>query len=309
MTKILVTGAAGRLGPAMLAELEGRADVTAFDRVQGATQANWQVGDLLDRDAVRRAVEGQDSIIHLGALAHILAGTADDIIRTNTIGTWNILSAAEELGVKRIAVCSTDSVIGFTVREGAMMPPDYLPVREDHPVRATDPYGLSKVLVEAMAHSFALRGKLEVVVLRPVYVHYPEMDVEIRNRALDPANYSGPGIPGKAAAGGGVVWHHVDPRDVATGFRLAIEKPGLKYDTFFLTAACTLGHKPTLERMREYLGGALPEVVKPEVYESNPYAPLYDMSHAREVLGYEPKYHSRAVVADIYAANTQAASV
>lgn len=298
--RILVTGAAGRLGPAMLRELEGRAAVTPFDRVQGTVGENWQVGDLLDRDAVRRAVTGQDAVIHLGALAHILAGTADEIIEVNTIGTWNILSAAEELGVKRVAICSTDSVIGFTVREGAMILPDYLPIDEGHPRRATDAYGLSKMLVEEMARSFALRGKLEIVVLRPVYVHYPEMDVEVRNRALDPDNYKGPGIPGKAAAGGGVVWHHVDPRDVATGFRLAIEKPGLTFDTFFLTANYTLGRLPTLERMREYLGGNLPEVVKPDVYAQNPYAPLYDMSHAREVLGYEPKYDARAVLADIY---------
>lgn len=300
MKKILVTGAAGRLGASMLAELEGRGEVTAFDRIQGGAVADWQIGDLLDRDAVRRAVHGQDSIIHLGALAHILAGTADDIIRVNTIGTWNILSAAEELGVKRVAVCSTDSVIGFTVREGAMIPPDYLPIREDHPRRATDPYGLSKVLVEDIARSFALRGKLEIVVLRPVYVHYPEMDAEVRKRARDPANYSGPGIPGRAAAGGGIVWHHVDPRDVATGFRLAIEKPDLVYDTFFLSAACTLGRQPTLECLREYLGGSLPTIAKPEVYEQNSYAPLYDLAHARDVLGYEPRFDARAAFGDIY---------
>ena len=54
-----------------------------------------------------------------------------------------------------------------------MIPPEYLPIDNRHPLHPTDPYALSKVLCEQTARAFLERGKLEVTVLRPVYVLYP----------------------------------------------------------------------------------------------------------------------------------------
>lgn len=304
--KVLVTGANGLLGRYMVDDLlaHGHA-VAGFDRAAGEAAITWREGDVCDAEAVKKAVAGQDAIVHLAALAHIWAGSGEQIMKVNTLGTWQVLNAAEEAGVKRVVVCSTDSVVGFTVRQGMMIPPDYLPVDESHVSRATDPYALSKVLVEEIARSFVLRGKLEVIVMRPVFVLYPHMDVEVRKRAYDPENYKAPDRPGAAGAGGGAVWHHVDPRDAARAFRLAVEKPGLKYDTFFLTANCTIAPEPTLERMKNFLGGTLPEIRKPEVYAQNPHAPLYDLTHIREVLGFEPEYDCRHMLEDYYRHHAQ----
>lgn len=298
--KVLVTGAAGLLGQAVVAELQGHRQVSGFDRVGGSAGIEWHVGDICDPVAIRNAMRGCDAVIHLAAMAHILAGAPDQIMQVNAMGTWQVLSAAEEAKVRRIVVCSTDSVIGFTVRQGAMIVPDYLPIDEKHPMRPTDVYGMSKQLVEELARAFFNRGNLEVAVMRPVFVLYPSIEGEVRRRAEDPANYKGPGISGVAAAGGGVVWHHVDPRDAAQGFRLALELPCLRFDTFFLSAAVTIAPNPTLDRLREFLGGRLPEIRKPWVYNRNPFAPLYDLDHSRDVLGYEPRYDGRSLVEGIY---------
>ena len=84
---------------------------------------------------------------------------------------------------------SSDSVVGFTVMQGCMVPPDYLPIDLEHPLRPTDPYALGKQLCETMGRSFAARGRLEIVVIRPVYVLYPEFECEVKARAADPKGY------------------------------------------------------------------------------------------------------------------------
>ena len=147
---------------------------------------------------------------------------------------------------------------------------------------------------EEMGRSFALRGKMQVVVLRPVFVAYPEMYDEIRARSRSPETYKGTPAGGPSSAGGGPCWHHVDPRDAARAFRMALELKNVTYDRFFLCANVTLSPQPTLERLKAVLG-KLPPVRKPEVYRDNPFAPLYDLSHTRDVLGFDAEYDARSV--------------
>ena len=290
-SRVLVTGAAGLLGRAVVAELSGKCQVVGFDMNPGKAD-DWHTGDLTDASAVGRAVEGCDGVLHIAAVPNIWSGTGETIMRVNVLGTYQVLAAAEQAGVKRVVLCSSDSVVGFTVGEGAMLPPLYLPIDIQHPLRATDPYGLSKVLGEDLGRSFVYRGHLEVVALRPVFIAYPEMYGEIKARAKDPETYRGPMAGGPSAAGGGVVWHHVDPRDAAAAFRRALEIDVDGFDTFFLSADVTLAPEPTLDRLKRRIG-TLPEIRKPDVYERNPYAPLYDLSRTRDVLGFTPQYDAR----------------
>ncbi len=67
---VLVTGSAGRIGRAVVAELQSRGrSVRGFDRVPTPGVADAIVGDLTDAAAVRRAVEGVGTVIHLAAIA------------------------------------------------------------------------------------------------------------------------------------------------------------------------------------------------------------------------------------------------
>lgn len=291
---VLVTGAGGLLGQAIVRELIGRCRVTGFDLKQGSAPIDWRVGNLADPAAVAEAVKGQDAIIQVAAIPNIWSGSDETTMKVNVVGLYLLLAAAEEAGVKRVVICSSDSVIGFTVREGAMLPPQYLPVDLDHPLNATDPYGLSKLLGEDIGRSFALRGKMEVIVLRPVFVAYPEMYAEIRARSMSPDTYKGTPAGGPSSAGGGPCWHHVDPRDAARAFRLALEMKYTGFDRFFVSANVTLAPEPTLERLARVLG-RLPEIRRPEIYEQNPFAPLYDLTRSREVLGFDAQYDARAV--------------
>lgn len=291
---VLVTGADGLLGRAAVKELQSRCKVSGFDLRKGAADVPWHIGNLTDPKSIREAVAGKDAIVQIAAIPNIWSGDGEAIMKVNVVGLYNLLSAAEDAGVKRVVICSSDSVVGFTVAEGNLRPPQYLPIDIDHPLNPTDPYALSKLMGEEMGRSFAARGKLEIVCLRPVFVAYPEMYDEIRARSKSPSTYVGTPAGGPSHAGGGPCWHHVDPRDAARAFRLALDLKNVKFDRFFLCANVTLNPQPTLERLEAVLG-KLPPVRKPEIYQANPFAPLYDLSHSRDVLGFDAEYDARSV--------------
>ncbi|MBI2708094.1 MAG: NAD(P)-dependent oxidoreductase [Actinobacteria bacterium] len=123
--------------------------------------------DLRDEDAVLDAAEGCDAIVHAGAIAHDSAGSPADIVATNVLGTWHVLLAAERHRVPRVVYFSSAQVFGCAEGEGK---PAYLPVDDDHPVRAARPYGMSKRLTEEMCAAWTARTGIPTLVLRPVMI-------------------------------------------------------------------------------------------------------------------------------------------
>lgn len=295
--KVLVTGAGGLLGRFVVDKLLAEGiTVRAFDKVQGAADVEWVVGDIIDAKTVEAAVKGVDAIFHIAAIANIWNGTGEVIMRTNVMGTWLVFDAAQKHGIKRVVFCSSDSVAGYTVREGSMLPPRYAPIDNNHPRLATDPYALSKILGEDIARSFAYAG-MQAVALRTVFVAYPEMEKEIVARGHDPENYKGPAVGGPSSAGGGPIHNHIDPRDLADAFYLALElqmKDG-DYDAFYLAAEDTLSPEPTIDRLKRLHGDEV-EIRNPDYYAERPFAPLYDLTHARNILGFKPKYSKRYLI-------------
>jgi len=292
---VLVTGAGGLLGAYVTRELSAHAQLSGLDLGPSVEGIAYTRGSIEDPAVVAAAMQGQDAVLHIAARPNIWSGAGHEIIHTNVTGTWNVLEAAERAGVKRVVLTSSDSVVGYTVREGSMIPPSYLPVDADHPRRPTDAYALSKKLCEEMGRSFVERGKLEVVVLRPVYVLYPEFECEVKARAADPKGYKGPVAGGRQPAGGGPMWHYVDPRDLARAYRLALEVETPGFGPYFICGRTTLAPEPTLERFAALTGKA-PTVKQPEVYAQNPFAPLYDLMAAEANLGFVAEYDMRKLL-------------
>src|SRR6185437_12200538 len=103
---VLVTGSAGRIGRAVVAELLARGrPVRGFDRVVTPGLTNCVVGDIADADAVRRAVEGVGTVIHLAAIPD-----DDDFLTqlapNNIIGVYHVLESARLAGVRRLILAS-----------------------------------------------------------------------------------------------------------------------------------------------------------------------------------------------------------
>jgi len=171
MRTVLVTGAAGRVGRRVMSHLEATDwQVQTFDLAYG--------DDVRDEVHVSDAVRGCDAVVHAAALAHDTAGTPTEIVTTNVIGTWHVLRAAEVHEVSKVVTFSSAQVFGFAEGEGL---PLYVPVDDDHPVRASRPYGMSKRLIEDMCEAWTTRTSIPTVVLRPVMILEDD-----EMRALDP---------------------------------------------------------------------------------------------------------------------------
>jgi UDP-glucose 4-epimerase len=157
---VLLTGSAGQVGRAATRRLEGEGwSVRPFDLLTG--------GDLRDEAVVFDAVSGCDAIVHAGAIPHDDSGTPADIVATNVLGTWHVLLAAERYAISRVVFFSSAQVFGFPEGEGV---PEYIPVDDDHPLRAARPYGMSKRLAEEMCAAWTARTRIPTIVLRPVTI-------------------------------------------------------------------------------------------------------------------------------------------
>ena len=94
------------------------------------------------------------------------------------------------------------------------------------------------------------------------------------------------------------MWHYVDPRDLARAFRLALEMDTPQFGPFFICGPNTLAPEPTIERLARRMGGERIPVKSPDVYKASPFAPLYDLSSARDALGFVADYDQRALLVD-----------
>ena len=268
--RILVTGQRGNVGAPVAAHLESLGhDVTGFDRADG--------GDLLDAAAVRRAAEGCAAVVHLAALAHDSAGSPQDIMAVNVLGTWHVLLAAEAAGAGRVVHFSSAQALGLA--EGERLP-DFLPVSDAHPRRAMRPYGLSKCLSEDLCAGFTARTGIPTVSLRPVWVWHPGTyrQVEARWRDDPEAEWE----PFWEAGG------FVDVRDVARAAALALSVPLAGHHRALLCAADIAATAPSLE-MAARLAPSVP-VRDRAAYERDPWRALFDCSAAARLLGWRPRH-------------------
>jgi UDP-glucose 4-epimerase len=160
VVRVLLTGASGGVGRATRPALEAAGwTVEPFDIARGQ--------DLRDEAAVQAAMRGCEAVVHAGAIPHDTGGTPAEIVATNVLGTWHVLTAAETGGVSRVVYFSSAQVFGCAEGEGT---PAYLPIVDAHPVRAARPYGMSKRLAEDMCAAWTARTGILTTVLRPVLI-------------------------------------------------------------------------------------------------------------------------------------------
>jgi UDP-glucose 4-epimerase len=181
---ILVTGGAGYIGSHTCVELLNAGyNVTVFDnygnskpealnrveRITGKTLARVQ-GDVRDGAALQAALRasGATAVIHFAGLKAVGESTEQPLryYDNNVVGTLRLLEAMQACGVKTLVFSSSATVYGD---------PQRLPLTEDHPLSATNPYGRTKRVVEDMLRdAFAADASWRLGVLRyfnPVGAH------------------------------------------------------------------------------------------------------------------------------------------
>ena len=268
--RLLVTGHRGHIGGPVAGHLESLGhEVTGFDRADGM--------DLLDLPALRQAAEGCAAIVHLGALAHDTAGSPEQIMAVNVLGTWHVLLAAEAAGIAKVVHFSSAQVFGIAEAERA---PDYFPVDDQHPRRAMRAYGLSKRLAEDLCAGFTARTGIPTISLRPVWVWDPGMYQRIEEQwRAEPRSEWEP------------YWEYgafVDVRDVATAVELALAARLAGHCRTLLCAADICATEPSLDAAARLAPGV--PVKDPARYQADPRRALIDCFAAEAILGWRPAY-------------------
>ena len=184
---ILVTGGAGLIGSSTIELLLRRhapARIVVLDNLVRGSLANLREalrdprlrlvrGDICDAATVREAMAGIDAVLHFAAL-RITACAADPrrALEVMCAGSFNVVEAAREAGVKKIVAASSASVYGMA---------DSFPTREEHhPYNDRTWYGASKVMLEGLLRSYRAMHGLPYVALRYFNVYGPRMDLHGR---------------------------------------------------------------------------------------------------------------------------------
>jgi UDP-N-acetylglucosamine 4,6-dehydratase len=121
---VLITGGTGSLGKALISQLLSDNQVRRIaiysrdelkqsnlrQELQDDPKLRWFIGDIRDIERLKRALHGVDFIIHAAALKQVDTGEYNpmEFIKTNVLGSQNVIDAAIECGVKKVVALSTD---------------------------------------------------------------------------------------------------------------------------------------------------------------------------------------------------------
>lgn len=270
---VVVTGSEGKAGRASAADLQEKGyTVRRVDLAAPMDPGDhWlRRADLTDLGQTFEILRDADAVVHLAAVPAPYMMTDGETFRINTISTYNVFSAAESLGLKRVVWASSETALGLPFERE----PDYAPVDEEHSYPEFT-YALSKVVSEEMARQFNRWSGIPYVGLRfsniilpEEYAAFPGFQEDPRQRIWN-------------------LWGYVDVRDVAQSCRKALEAPVSGAPHYVIAAADTVMERDSADLMGEYF----PNVPLRKTLQGR--ETLLSIEKARAELGYEPEYSWR----------------
>ena len=282
--KIVVTGAAGYLGgqlvPALVAE---GFDVTGVDLAEPASAPEGVRivrADLSDSVAAGDAVRGADLVVHCASVHPWKAYTDDVYLDANVKATWHLYAAAATASVGRVVLTSSIAAAGYGFDRATW------PVTEERQGKLYDLYSVTKHAQEDIARSFADRGEVRTIALRPP-AFFPVKDEHL-----------GFWLTGAYSTCQDVVSAHVAAVRVMAG-RQTPRRPLGSFEAMFITNR--LPYTSRDADLCEPADRVGPRIVQRHWPDAAPYLvehgytgawlpAVYDTTKARELLGWQSTY-------------------
>jgi len=158
MSTVVLTGAAGTIGRAVVPLLARRHELRLVDIAPPTDAAQWPgtwtTCSVADAAALTAALTGADALIHLAGISSEAAWT--DLLAANVDGTRVALESAQAAGVRRVLLASSIHAVGYLPGSRA----------DEHAARPDTYYGVTKVAMEALGALFADRYGMSVVSAR-----------------------------------------------------------------------------------------------------------------------------------------------
>lgn len=240
--KIAVTGGNGDMGRNLIPYLiKQNHTVVSIDRSLPDTHTpgvQSMVADTRDFGQFVASIRECDALIHLAAIR--APGNHPDpvVYADNTISSYNALSAASALGIKRVCLASSINAIGGAFSRSPRY--DYLPVDEGHATYSEDPYSLSKWVLEQQADAFTRR--FEWMTIASLRLHWL---LDSRERAVQIT-----AVMGDVAIRH--LWAYTLLSEASRAFLLSLTADFTGHEVFYITAPITAAEKPSLELARQY---------------------------------------------------------
>jgi UDP-glucose 4-epimerase len=181
--RVLITGGAGAVGSNLADQIvrAGASEIVVLDNFVRGRRENlaWAIehgsidlveGDIRDRAQVAELMQGIDVVFHMAALriTHC-AAEPRTALEVMVDGTYNVLEAAIEAGVRKVVAASSASAYGLAV--------DFPTTEAHHPYANDTLYGAAKVFLEGLLRSLNAMNDLNYVALRYFNVYGKRMDI------------------------------------------------------------------------------------------------------------------------------------
>ncbi len=300
MACVLVTGGAGFLGAAVVRRLARRGDrVIVLDNFQAGVSENLEglgsnvavcSGDITDLGGFLGLIRQHrvQRIIHAAAIVSTLPSLSAPsyVTRVNIEGTLNVLEAMRLFDVERAVHISSEEIYGAFRHE---------PADEEHPAAPTAPYGISKAASEQLGRFYRMVYKTDFVSVRTSWVYGPGFPRQRIPRTLIEAALAG--RPLHLSSGGEARIDHTYLDDCVDGILLALDHPGHPFDVYNVASGEAWTTAEMVALVKEHIPGAdLSVGPGPLWYDDRLVVPpkgALDLTRARRVLGYRPKYDLR----------------
>lgn len=254
-SRVLVIGGAGFLGSHIVDQLTASParEIVVLDNFVRGTPSNLisavrdprvQIveGSITDLALVRSLMAGTDYVVHLAALwLYECVHEPRSALEVNVVGTYNVVEAAQQAGVRKVVYSSSASVYGDAV---------FTPMTEEHPFNNRTMYGATKISGEQFFRAFYEQHKSDYVGLRYMNIYGPRMDykgtyVSVIMKVLDRIDA---GLPPIIFGDGSQAYDFVHVDDVARANILALQADAT--DEFFNIG---IGVKTTIRELVDLL--------------------------------------------------------